>query len=156
MAVWLYAKLGGISFGASGNCRARAVDLPLSVTLPRSMPMLEQYVPVLVMMALGLFFGIVNVLIAEYIGPRRATREKNSTYESGMEPFKTARERFSVKFYMVAMLFILFDIEIVFMYPWAIQVRNLGAIGFVAMVLFMVLLFAGYVYIVKKGALSWE
>ncbi|MCS7000209.1 MAG: NADH-quinone oxidoreductase subunit A [Bacteroidota bacterium] len=118
--------------------------------------MLEQYVPVLVMMALGLFFGIVNVLIAEYIGPRRATREKNSTYESGMEPFKTARERFSVKFYMVAMLFILFDIEIVFMYPWAIQVRNLGAIGFVAMVLFMVLLFAGYVYIVKKGALSWE
>ncbi len=118
--------------------------------------MLEQYVPVLVMMALGIVFGIVNVLVAEYIGPRRASKEKNSTYESGMEPLRSARERFSVKFYMVAMLFILFDIEIVFMYPWAVQVRELGAVGFIAMVLFMVLLFAGYVYIVKKGALSWE
>lgn len=117
---------------------------------------LEQYVPVLVMIALGVVFGIVNIVVAEYIGPRRANKEKNSTYESGMEPLRSARERFSVKFYMVAMLFILFDIEIVFMYPWAVQVRQLGSIGFVAMVLFMVLLFAGYVYIVKKGALSWE
>lgn len=117
---------------------------------------LEQYVPVLVMIALGVVFGIVNIVVAEYIGPRRANKEKNSTYESGMEPLRSARERFSVKFYMVAMLFILFDIEIVFMYPWVVQVRQLGSIGFVAMVLFMVLLFAGYVYIVKKGALSWE
>ncbi|GBD04439.1 MAG: NADH-quinone oxidoreductase subunit A [Chlorobi bacterium NICIL-2] len=118
--------------------------------------MLELYVPVFVMIALGVFFGIVNILVAEYIGPRRANKEKNSTYESGMEPLRSARERFSVKFYMVAMLFILFDIEIIFMYPWAVQVRQLGAVGFIAMVLFMVLLLAGYVYIIKKGALSWE
>jgi NADH-quinone oxidoreductase subunit A len=73
-----------------------------------------------------------------------------------MEPITTARERFSVKFYMVAMLFILFDIEIVFMYPWAIQFKTLGMVGLLAMALFMVLLFAGYIYVLKKGALEWQ
>lgn len=107
-------------------------------------------------MILGIVFGASNILIAEYIGPRRGNKEKNSTYESGMEPLKSARERFSVKFYMVAMLFILFDIEVVFMYPWAVQFKVLGTIGFVAMFLFMILLFAGYIYIIKKGALKWD
>jgi NADH-quinone oxidoreductase subunit A len=73
-----------------------------------------------------------------------------------MEPVKTARERFTVKFYLVAMMFILFDIEIVFMYPWAVQMRELGGYGLAAMVLFMVLLFSGYLYVIKKGALRWD
>lgn len=122
--------------------------------------MLEQYLPVIVMIVLGIGFGASNILIAEFIGPRRANNEKNSTYESGIEPVRSARERFSVKFYMVAMLFILFDIEIVFMYPWAVQFKTLSAngdsTGYVAMILFMVLLLAGYIYIVKKGALKWD
>jgi len=79
-----------------------------------------------------------------------------STYESGMEPVSSVKERHSVKFYLVAMLFILFDIEIVFMYPWAVQFKQLGTQGFVAMILFMVLLFAGFIYIVRKGALEWD
>lgn len=107
-------------------------------------------------MLVGIAFGATNILAAQFLGPRRPNREKQSTYESGMEPIKSARERFSVKFYLVAMLFILFDIEIVFMYPWAVQFRTLGLTGLVAMLLFMVFLFAGYIYVVKKGALKWD
>ena len=118
--------------------------------------MIENYLPVVVMMLVGVGFGVVNILVAEYIGPRRPNKEKNSTYESGIEPIRSARERFSVKFYMVAMIFILFDIEVVFMYPWAVVFKTIGAVGYIAMVLFMILLFAGYIYIVKKGALKWD
>lgn len=110
----------------------------------------------MIMIVLGLIFGVMNILIAENVGPRKSTRTKLSTYESGMEPVKTARERFTVKFYLVAMMFILFDIEIVFMYPWAVQFRELGYYGLAAMVLFMVLLFSGYLYVIKKGALRWD
>jgi NADH:ubiquinone oxidoreductase subunit 3 (chain A) len=92
----------------------------------------------------------------ELFGPRRPTDEKTSTYESGMEPVRTARERFSVKFYLVAMLFIVFDIEIVFMYPWAVLFRQLGMFGFIEMVVFIAILLVGYIYILKKGALQWH
>jgi NADH-quinone oxidoreductase subunit A len=96
------------------------------------------------------------MLFSEILGARRDTKQKRTTYESGMQPFGTARERFSVKFYLVAMLFIIFDVEIVFMYPWAVQFKQLGTNGFVAMLLFIVLLLAGYIYIIRKGALKWE
>jgi NADH-quinone oxidoreductase subunit A len=118
--------------------------------------MILDYLPLMIMIVLGLIFGVMNILIAENVGPRKSTRTKLSTYESGMEPVKTARERFTVKFYLVAMMFILFDIEIVFMYPWAVQFRELGYYGLAAMVLFMVLLFSGYLYVIKKGALRWD
>ncbi|MBK6292155.1 MAG: NADH-quinone oxidoreductase subunit A [Ignavibacteria bacterium] len=118
--------------------------------------MILDYLPLMIMIVLGLIFGVMNILIAENVGPRKSTRAKLSTYESGMEPVKTARERFTVKFYLVAMMFILFDIEIVFMYPWAVQFRELGYYGLAAMVLFMVLLFSGYLYVIKKGALRWD
>ena len=119
--------------------------------------MLELYLPLFLMIAVGFLFGLTNILIAEFVGPRKnKSKEKLSVYECGMEPIKSARERFSVKFYLVAMLFILFDIEIVFMYPWAIQFQELGMIGLTAMALFMVLLFAGYIYVLKKGALAWQ
>ncbi|KAB2894064.1 MAG: NADH-quinone oxidoreductase subunit A [Chlorobi bacterium] len=118
--------------------------------------MLENYLPLIVMIAVGLIFGLSNIFLAQWLGPRRTTRSKLTTYESGMEPIKTARERFTIKFYLVAMMFILFDIEIIFMYPWAVQFRELGMNGFIAMILFMVLLFSGYIYVWKKGTLEWD
>jgi NADH-quinone oxidoreductase subunit A len=118
--------------------------------------MLEQYVPIAIMIGFGVLAGVVFTNINRWLGPRRPTEEKLSTYESGMEPVKTARERFSVKFYLVAMLFIVFDLEIVFMYPWAVMYRKLGLFGFVEMMVFIGVLLVGYVYIVKKGALRWR
>jgi NADH-quinone oxidoreductase subunit A len=118
--------------------------------------MIEQYIPVIAMILAGVGFGLVSVKAHEWLGPHRMTQQKLSTYESGMPPVSSAHERFSVKFYLVAMLFILFDIEVVFMYPWAVSFRELGNFALGAMLLFMVTLFVGYVYIVKKGALKWD
>jgi NADH-quinone oxidoreductase subunit A len=118
--------------------------------------MIEQYIPVIAMIIAGLGFGLVSAKAHEILGPHRPTKEKESTYESGMPPVSTARERFSVKYYLVAMLFILFDIEVVFMYPWAASFKGLGNYALVAMLLFIVTLLVGYVYIVKKGALKWD
>jgi NADH-quinone oxidoreductase subunit A len=118
--------------------------------------MLEHYLPIAIMIAIGVVAGIVFTNINKWIGPRHPSDEKLSTYESGMEPVKTARERFSVKFYLVAMLFIIFDIEVVFLYPWAVLFRQLGWSGFVEMMVFIAVLLVGLVYIVKKGALRWR
>jgi NADH-quinone oxidoreductase subunit A len=118
--------------------------------------MIASYIPLILMVIIGFGFGLIFMVLSEWLGARRSTPEKQTTYESGMIPLRTARERFSVKFYLVAMLFILFDIEIVFMYPWAVQFRALGSTGFIAMILFIVLLFAGYIYVLKKGALEWD
>src|SRR3972149_563113 len=118
--------------------------------------MLSDYVPLIFMVVFGFAIGVVFLLAAEWLGARRRTKEKASTYESGMPPVRTARERFSVKFYMVAVLFILFDIEVVFMYPWAVQFKELGSTAFIAMLLFIVLLLAGYIYVIRKGALKWD
>lgn len=116
----------------------------------------DSYLPVIVTIGVGIGFGLVMLKLYEFLGPKRPSREKLTTYESGMQPFKSARERYSVKFYLVAMLFILFDIEIIFMYPWAVEFKALGAQGYIAMILFMIMLFAGYIYVVKKGALEWD
>jgi NADH-quinone oxidoreductase subunit A len=118
--------------------------------------MLEQYVPIGIMIVLAVTFGIVLANVNKWIGPKRPSEEKLSTYESGMEPVRTARERFSVKFYLVAMLFIVFDIEIVFMYPWAVKFRELGLFGFIEMLVFIAILLVGFLYIWKKGALQWH
>jgi NADH-quinone oxidoreductase subunit A len=118
--------------------------------------MIEQYAPIGIMIVLAVVFGIVLANINKWIGPKRPSEEKLSTYESGMEPVKSARERFSVKFYLVAMLFIVFDIEIVFMYPWAVKFRELGMFGLVEMLVFIGILLVGYLYILKKGALRWD
>jgi NADH-quinone oxidoreductase subunit A len=117
---------------------------------------MEAYLPIVLMLGLGAIAGIVFTNINRWIGPKHPSEEKLSTYESGMEPVKTARERFSVKFYLVAMLFIIFDIEIVFMYPWAVKFQELGIAGFVEMMVFIAILLVGYLYIIKKGALEWR
>jgi NADH-quinone oxidoreductase subunit A len=117
---------------------------------------MEQYIPILIMIILGVTAGLVLTNINRWIGPRKPSEEKQSTYESGMEPIRSARERFSVKYYMVAMLFIVFDIEVTFMYPWAVKFRDLGLPGFVDMLVFIAILLVGYVYVLKRGALEWR
>jgi NADH-quinone oxidoreductase subunit A len=117
---------------------------------------MEPYIPIGIMIGIGAVAGYVFANINRWLGPKRPNDEKLSTYESGMEPVRSARERFSVKFYLVAMLFIVFDIEILFMYPWAVQFRQLGMAGFVEMLVFIGVLVVGLVYIVKKGALRWH
>jgi NADH-quinone oxidoreductase subunit A len=118
--------------------------------------MIEQYIPIGIMMVCAIAFGIVMSKLSEWFGPKNPTDVKLSTYESGMEPIRTARERVSVKYYMVAMLFILFDIEVVFLYPWAVNFRFLGMSGLVEMAVFIGILMLGYLYLWKKGALQWQ
>ncbi len=118
--------------------------------------MVESYIPVFLMVTIGVIFGVVIVKLNEWLGPKRPNEEKLSTYESGMEPIRSARERFSVKFYMVAVLFILFDIEVVFLYPWAVTFKDLGMLGFITMVVFILVLLVGYIYVWRKGALEWD
>jgi len=94
--------------------------------------------------------------LSKWIGPRKPNREKLSVYESGMVPVGTTRERVSVKYYIVGMLFIIFDIEIVFLYPWAVTFDKIGVFAIGEMFIFIALLFIGYIYVVKKGALEWD
>jgi NADH-quinone oxidoreductase subunit A len=107
----------------------------------------------LAVMAVG--FGIVSVVISRFLGPRNPTPEKLAAYECGMPPVGDARERQSVKFYLIARIFLLFDIEVAFLYPWAMALRDLGWPGFAQVVLFILLLLFGYVYVWRKGALDW-
>jgi len=118
--------------------------------------MIEQYIPIFVMMGGGALFGFAMVKLNEWLGPKRPSPEKFTTYESGMEPVRNARERFTVKFYLVALLFLVFDIEIVFLYPWAVMFKSLGTGAHIAMLFFLVVLILGLVYEWKKGALEWD
>src|SRR5882724_11541860 len=116
---------------------------------------MQGWLSILIMIALGAGFGLVSIILSQLLGPRKPTPEKLAPYECGMPPVGDARERQSVKFYLVAMIFLLFDIEVAFLYPWAMALRSLGWNGFVQVVLFMGLLLAGYVYVWRKGALDW-
>ena len=116
---------------------------------------MEGFLPILIMIALGVGFAAGNVVLSQFIGPSKPSPEKSAQYECGMPPVGDARERQSVKFYLVAMIFLLFDIEVAFLYPWAMALRGLGWNGFVQVLLFMALLLAGYVYVWRKGALDW-
>ena len=117
--------------------------------------MLGAYVPILlhVVMVVGLACGMLG--LSWWVGVKRPTRDKLSPYECGISPVGNARERFSVSFYLVGILFILFDVEAVFLYPWAVVFKSLKWFGFVEMLLYIAVLLAGYVYIWKKGALDW-
>jgi len=117
---------------------------------------LESYIPIFIMIGIGILMGVAMGNVNVLLGPRRPSEEKQSTYESGMEPVRSARERFPIKFYMVAMLFIIFDIEVVFLYPWAVTYKSLGISGFVTMFVFIMVLLVGYAYIWRKGALEWD
>jgi len=114
------------------------------------------YDAVLVMLGLGILVAITFVALSRFLGPRNANPIKNSVYECGVEPTGSARQRFPVRFYLVAMLFILFDIEAVFLFPWARLFRELGWAGFWEMGLFLLVLVIGWLYALRKGALEWE
>lgn len=118
--------------------------------------MLENYIPVILMVLIAVGFGVIMANLSRWVGPRRPNRAKLSTYESGMVPVGSTRERVSIKYYVVAMLFIIFDIEIVFLYPWAVTFDKIGAFALFEMLLFIALLFVGYLYAFKKGAFEWD
>ena len=119
--------------------------------------MLRDYLPVLLQIIVVALFAISALLVSILVGKRgRRTRAKDTAYECGMIPQGEPQPRFSVKFYVVAMLFILFDLEIAFLFPWAVSLKEIGMPGFLAMMLFLAILVVGFVYEWKKGALDWE
>ena len=118
--------------------------------------MLDEYLAIVMIFAIAVIIGAAILALSHLIGPRRPEPSKASPYECGMPPVGDARLRFSVKFYVVAMLFLLFDIEVVFLYPWAIIFRSLGMFGFIEMLVFLAILFLGYIYALKKGGLEWD
>ena len=108
-----------------------------------------------IMIAVGVGFGAFSILLSSFIGPRNPTPEKMAPYECGMPAVGDARERHSVKFYLVAMIFLLFDIEIAFLYPWVMALRDLGWVGYLQILTFFLILLVGYVYVWRKGVLDW-
>ena len=118
--------------------------------------MLAEYFPILLFIIIGLAIGVGPILIGFLFGPRKPDTEKNSPYECGFEAFEDARMKFDVRYYLVAILFIIFDLEIAFLFPWAIVFKDLGIFGFVAMMIFLAILVVGFIYEWKKGALEWE
>ena len=120
--------------------------------------MLEEYFPVLMFIGVAMAIGVVPVLAGMFLGPTRPDPQKNAPYECGFEPFEDARMKFDVRYYLVAILFILFDLEIAFLFPWAIMLKGgtIGAFGFWAMMIFLLVLVVGFLYEWKKGALEWE
>jgi NADH-quinone oxidoreductase subunit A len=123
---------------------------------------LYDYLPILLMFIVAAGFAVTNVLISQFIGQRKRTLTKLMPYECGKDPVGSARERFSVKFYLIAMIFILFDIEVIFLVPWAVVFKTLAGpayglrtLVYAEMMIFIALLLAGYIYVVKKGAFDW-
>lgn len=124
------------------------------VTAPDSF--LLTYFPVLVFMGVAFALSCIMILLGFIRGPRRPDAQKLSPYECGFEPFTDARIKFDVRFYLVAILFIIFDLEIAFLFPWAISLGSIGGLGFWSMMIFLGILTVGFVYEWKKGALEWE
>lgn len=118
--------------------------------------MLENYLPILIFIVISLVFGSVLIVAGRLLGPHKPDSEKYSPYECGFPPFEDARSKFDVRFYLVSILFIIFDLEIAFLFPWAVVYQQLGTVGLVAMGIFLALLTLGFIYEWKKGALEWE
>ncbi len=118
--------------------------------------MLAEYFPVLLFMGVAVGLALVLLSIGFILGPRAPDAEKNSPYECGFEAFDDAHMKFDVRYYLVAILFIIFDLEIAFLFPWAVVLDELGAFGLVSMFIFLLILVIGFVYEWKKGALEWE
>ena len=117
---------------------------------------LDPYLPVILFILVGVAVGIAPQVLGFLLGPRRPDQAKNSPYECGFEAFEDARMKFDVRYYLVAILFILFDLEIAFLFPWAVVLQDIGLFGFSAMMLFLLILVVGFIYEWKKGALEWE
>lgn len=118
--------------------------------------MLAEYFPILLFILVGLAIGAAPMVLGKVLGPNRPDPEKLSPYECGFEAFEDARMKFDVRYYLVAILFILFDLEIAFLFPWAVALNDIGMAGFLAMMLFLGILVVGFAYEWAKGALEWE
>jgi NADH-quinone oxidoreductase subunit A len=118
-------------------------------------PGLADYFPILFMFILAAGFVGVTMVVTHWLGPKRKTKIKLESFECGIEPQGNARSAFPIKYFLVAILFVLFDVEVIFMYPWAVNFREFGVPGFIEMIVFIVLLLVGFFYIIKKKALEW-
>jgi NADH-quinone oxidoreductase subunit A len=118
--------------------------------------MSENYLPILIFIIVGIFFGAAPIALGRLLAPNRPDSAKLSPYECGFEAFEDSRMKFDVRYYLVAILFIIFDLEIAFLFPWAVVLREIGMFGFLAMMLFLGILVIGFIYEWKKGALEWE
>jgi NADH-quinone oxidoreductase subunit A len=114
------------------------------------------YLPILMQFLLAVGFVVGTIIVSGYLGPKRSSEIKDENFECGIESVGNARIPFSVKYFLVAILFVLFDVEVIFLYPWAINFKELGMEGMLKMVVFMLLLLVGFFYIIKKRALDWE
>jgi NADH-quinone oxidoreductase subunit A len=117
---------------------------------------ISQYLPVLLFILVGVAVGIVPQVLGYILGPNNPNQAKNSPYECGFEAFEDARMKFDVRYYLVAILFILFDLEIAFLFPWAAALKEVGLLGFLEVLTFLTIVIVGFVYMWKKGALDWE
>jgi len=118
--------------------------------------LLREYLPILVFLGIALGLSLVIVLASFIVARQRPDSEKLSPYECGFDPFGDARSRFDVRFYLVAILFIIFDLEVAFLFPWAVALGRIGLFGFWSMIVFLVVLTVGFIYEWRKGALEWE
>lgn len=118
--------------------------------------MIENYLPVLIFIGISTIMGLIPMVLGLILGPRKKDAAKDSPYECGFEAFEDARMKFDVRYYLVAILFIIFDLEIAFLFPWAVAIREVGLIGFVSMAIFLIILTIGFIYEWKKGALDWD
>jgi NADH-quinone oxidoreductase subunit A len=117
--------------------------------------MVDAYVPILIFILVAIAFGIVTLMMARLVAPQRSTTVKLAPYECGIEPKSDARDRYSIKYYLVAMLFVIFDVETVFMYPWAVILDELAWFGLIEILVFLFILVTGYFYAWREGALDW-
>lgn len=125
------------------------------LALPAAQYQPSDYLPILVQLGFALAFVAFAMIVSHLVGPNRKSVVKNSSFECGIESVGNARTPISVKYFLTAILFVLFDVEVIFMYPWAVNFRSLGTEGFVQMIVFLTLLMAGFVYVIKKGVLRW-
>lgn len=116
----------------------------------------QDYVPILIQLIVAAGFGVGTIVITHLIGPKVKTESKLGAFESGVEVIGNARQPFSIKYFIVAILFVIFDIEVIFMYPWAVNFREFGLSGLIEMFVFMGLLLLGFIYIIKRKALEWD
>jgi len=133
------------------NCPVAVV---IGFTTENSMP--QDYLPIMIQSFIVLGFVITTLLLTHRLGPKRLSAAKLENFECGIEGMGNARSPFSVKYFLIAILFVLFDVEVIFLYPWAVNFRELGAFGFLEMLVFLLLLMAGFLYIILKGALKWD
>ncbi len=124
------------------------------ILLEQNMPI--SYLPIVIQAAVALGFVVMTMVATNYLGPKRVTSDKLVSFESGIESVGNARTPFSIKYFLVAILFVLFDVEVIFMYPWAVNFRSLGVAGLIEMFIFMGFLLLGFIYVIKKGVLDWE